>query len=240
MKYPLILVISSFTFLTMSLSAHADKACPISDLPPLYEVNQVSTMVGIDFEVTDGKKKYGEIQQRKARIRSTFEYRNAKNELISYAEKSKLSWGNEIIVYDCNKKKIGSFHEENLKSTFSSVYTQYSIYDENGNKKGKSEKVGGDPEFTLTTITGTPIAKVSKPLSINPSKVWHDHWQVQDFGILDKRMIPFVGTFRTLASSASVTHPTKMPGTEKTEDGMAVEIKKTNPTDPPPTSLRGI
>jgi len=176
-----------------SKSHEITKSNTSDTLTDKFDIEENLISIGTDFTISTG----GIIEQRTLNLRTTFEYLQ-NDKVIASAEKSLLSWGVEIIIYDSKKEKIGSIEEEIIKSMFS-IKTIYTIKDAKGTVLGTSKKL----DFIGTDIdiydqSGNIICTMTRPM-IN---LLSDTWTVNIINNkIDKRILIFIPCYKTYADN---------------------------------------
>ena len=185
--------------LSLFLQSTAHASCITPTLPSELKLSEklISLTTSLNLKANDVK--LGSIDENFFSLVTTFTYNDANHQKIAVAHDKFISWGNDIIVNDCEGNKIGEIKEEILKSLFK-VYTTYSILDEKENILGTSEKVDWiGTHFTLFDKNKKIIAELSRPF-IN---FLTDEWTIKIAkpGVIDNRILVMIGAFKTHADN---------------------------------------
>ncbi len=190
------LVLSSLLFI---LPIFSYGNCPVPKLQDEFILNEriISLTTTLDLEDDNGK--FGTIKEKLISLARSFTYTGPSNETIATAKQKLFSWGVQIDVFDCARKKIGTIKENILKSMFK-TYTTYSIEDASGEIVAISKKVSWlATSFSLKTPEGKDIAKMKRPV-IN---FFGDKWkmQIENHKQVDPRLYIMIAAYKTSADN---------------------------------------
>lgn len=172
--------------------------CGALALPNEFLIDEKLIAIGNKFTIKSSNTIPGTIEEKIFSIGKTFTLYNDKHEPVAVAHERVLSWGVNIDVTDCNGQKLGSVHEEIIKSMFH-AFTTYSILDANDRVLAQSEKIDFiSTDFQIFDKSNTPVARIYR----GAFQFLTDKWQVtirsQD---LDPRLYVFIAAYKTAADN---------------------------------------
>jgi len=180
--------------------AQSGTGCPVPSVPSKFTLKEKVISLTTTFDLKGGGKSLGRITEKIFSLTRAFTYDDASGNRIAEARAKLLSWGNQVIVTDCQGREIGTIKEEIFKSLFK-VRTIYKILDARDHEIAKSEKVDWvGTSFTLRDGRGRKVASLERPW-IN---LLSDSWDVtiHDSKAVDPRMIVMIAAFKTSVDNA--------------------------------------
>lgn len=187
-------------------------ACVEPQLPPAFHVDAEVMSIGWKFDIKDttGKKTYGSVTESMLSYAQTFTWA-WRGEVQSVAERAPISFGVEITVNDCNKKKLAML-EEQIFSTIGSLSNRYTIKDNAGKVVGETDKFEW---FSGTTFTIKSAAAGNKVLAKvkRPVFTWGDQWQITRIGTATTPADKLAADPRVLVMMAALKSASKSSGT---------------------------
>lgn len=183
--------------LLSAVSAHA--VCPEFNPPAKFKAQEELISIGTDILLSEGKVRFGEIEERSLRITPTFELFNVDGLKVASARKKFFSWGTTIEVKDCEGKLIGTV-KENIFKSFFNFYTRYDIFDPAGNVIATTKKTEFfATEFIVTNQSNEPVMVLRRPTF----NFLIDTWNVQILkkDVVDIRIMTMIPAFKTSADN---------------------------------------
>lgn len=180
-------------------AASAFAVCPRIDLPVKFKAQEELISIGTDVLLSDGKVRFGEIEERTLRLTPTFELFNIDGLKIATASKKFFSWGTTIEVKDCEDNLIGSV-KENIFKSFFKFYTSYDILDSTGKTVATTKKFEFfAPEFIVTNVKNEELM-ILKRRTFN---ILVDTWNVEILrkDVVDPRIMIMIPAFKTSADN---------------------------------------
>jgi len=180
--------------------AQSGKGCQVPKLPSDFTISERIISLITTFDIKSGKKNFGKITEKLISLTRSFTYHDASGNKVAEAHAKLLSWGNQVIVTDCQGNKIGKIKEEIIKSIFK-VHTIYRILNAQDREIAKSEKVDWiGTSFTLRDAKGRKVAELKRPF-IN---LLSDSWDVKIYNpqTVDSRMIVMIAAYKTSADNS--------------------------------------
>jgi len=180
--------------------AESDEGCQAPVLPPEFTIKERMISLTTTLDIKNGSKDLGKIAQKLLSLTRSFTYDDASGNRIAEARAKLISWGTQVVVTDCEGRRIGTIKEEIFKSLFK-VHTIYKILDERDQEIAQSEKVDWiATSFTLRDGRGQKVAELKRPW-IN---FLFDSWDVKvyDSTVVDSRMLVMIAAYKTSVDNA--------------------------------------